>query len=70
MSRKVYAFLIKKQLKKSTRAFSSKLWPKLGKNEQLNIKLESINGIEKDDKGRNISLKSSYFRLYYAKHTT
>ena len=35
----------------------------------LTSKLGEINGIEYN-KGRNISSKSSYFRSYFAKHTT
>ena len=44
-------------------------WPKLGKMINLTSKMGEINGKE-HNKGRNISSKSSYFRLYYAKHTT
>ena len=45
-------------------------WPKLGKMINLTSKLGEINDIE-HYKGRKIlSSKSSYFRLYYAKHTT
>ena len=44
-------------------------WPKLEKMIDLTSKLGEINGIE-HNKGRNTSSKSSYFRLYYAKHTT
>ena len=54
--------------------FFQYLWEKApgqnwGKMINLTSKLGEINGIE-HNKGRNISSKSSYFRLYYAKHTT
>ena len=42
---------------------------KLGKMIDLTSKLGEIDGIE-HNKGKNISSKSSYFRLYNAKHTT
>ena len=44
-------------------------WPKLGKMIDLTSKLGEINNKEYN-KGRNTSSKSSYFRLYYANHTT
>ena len=55
------------------RAFSSNFGKKAPaqnweKMIDLTSKLE-INSIE-NNKGRNISSKSSFFRLYYAKHTT
>ena len=58
----------------NNRAFSSNFGKRPlakigGKMIDLTSKLGEINGIE-HNMGRNISSKSSHFRLYHAKHTT
>ena len=44
--------------------------PKLGKMINLTSKLGEINDIEHYKGSKILTSKSSYFRLYYAKHTT